>query len=167
MGRKKRKKIANKDKHAYQLLAGGQVSIGWLNKTDMDFLEDLKERIDDGESYFLLLELVRGADAYPLKGHPKLTSEVAQSALFRVASDMVERAGIQQGFALPPGDDGLGMPDEQPLVSVSEAAEVIGITRAAVHQAMTKGKLRGYQVGSMWVLRRRSAEAYRDARNNA
>lgn len=161
MGRKK--KIANKDKHAYELLSGERVSIGWLSEADLKWLEQLKEDVEKGADYFILLKRVRGVSARPLKGSDKLTQEVAQSALFRVASDIVERAGIRQGFSLPMGS-GLETPDEKPLVSASEAAEMIGISRAGVHLALTRGKLRGWKVGKMWVVDCNSASSYRNNR---
>jgi len=163
MPQKKRKRKANKDKHAYLLLSGERVSLGWLGEADLNFLTDLKEHVAEGESYFLLLERVRGREAYPLKGAKRLSAEIAQSVLFRVAADIVERVGIRQGVAVRP--DQLGDPVRQPLVSVSEAAELIGVSRAAVHLALTNGKLRGYQVGKQWVIKRSVAEAYREARD--
>jgi len=163
MGRKK-KKTANKDKHAYELLTGERVSIGWLNEADLEWLEYLRAAVERGDDYFNMLKLVRGGRT--LKGAKKLTPEVTQSALFRVAADIVERAGIRQGYAIPPGS-GLESPDEKPLVSISEAAEVIGLSRAAVHQALTRGKLRGWQVGSIWVIDHGSVIAYRDNRTAA
>ena len=155
---------SNKEKHAYELLGGDRISIGWLGEPDMRFLEMLKDGAQGGESYFDLLRLVRGKGAYPLKGSQRLTSEVAQSVLYRVASDIVERAGIRQGVALEPGSD-MESPDDRPLVSLSEAAEIIGMSRAGVHLALTKGRLKGWQVGSIWVLDLRDVKRYRDNRN--
>jgi excisionase family DNA binding protein len=152
--------VANKDKHAYELLNGERISIGWLSERDMTFLEGLKVAWQQGDDYFELLRAVRGKNAYTFKGAKKLTPEVAQSVLFRVAQDIVERAGIKQGVALPPGD-GLEIPDNKPLCSISEAAEIIGVSRSAIHQSLTRGKLRGWMVGTIWVLARADVLAYR------
>ena len=157
--------VANKDKHAYDLLNGERISLGWLSEKDMVFLEGLKEAYEKGDDYFEMLRLIRGNGAYTLKGEPRLTNKVAQSVLFRVASDIVERAGIKQGVSLHP-DQGLESPDDKPLCSMSEAAEIIGISRAAVHQALTKGKLRGWMVGTIWVLARADVLAYRRNRQS-
>ena len=166
MGKKKQKQIANKDKHSYELLSGERVSLGWLNPTDMTFLEGLKAAVESGHDYFELLMGVRGKKAYPFKGAAKLTPEIARSVLYRVAEDIVERAGIQQGHSIAPGS-GPADPDEKPLVSLSEAAEIIGITRAGVHLALTKGRLKGWQVGKVWVLDKRSVQRYRDRRSES
>ena len=157
--------VANKDKHVYELLNGDRVSIGWLSEKDMVFLEGLKQAYKQGDDYFEMLRAVRGKNAYTLKGETCLTNKVAQSVLFRVASDIGERAGIKQGVSLHP-DQGIGSPDDDVLCSMSEAAEIIGISRAAVHQALTKGKLRGWMVGTIWVLVRAEVLAYRKNRQS-
>lgn len=155
--------IANKNKHAYELLNGERISLGWLSEKDMVFLEGLKESYEKGDDYFEMLRAIRGKDAYTLKGESKLNSKIAQSVLFRVASDIVERAGIKQGVSLPPGH-GLENPDDNPLCSMSEAADIIGVSKTAVHQALTKGKLRGWMVGTIWVLSRADVLEYRRQR---
>jgi excisionase family DNA binding protein len=158
--------IANKDKHAYELLNGERISLGWLSEKDMVFLEGLKAAYEQGDDYFEMLRAIRGKNAYTFKGESRLTSKVAQSVLFRVASDIVERAGIKQGASLHP-DQGIESPDAKPLCSMSEAAEIIGVSRAAVHQALTKGKLRGWMVGTIWVLARADVLAYRRNRETS
>lgn len=154
---------SNKEKHAYELLNGECVSIGWLGDSDMRFLENLKNRAVINDSYFDLLREVRDSGAYPLKGAKCLTKAVAQSVLYKVASDIVERAGIRQGVSLEPGGD-MESPDEKPLVSLSEAAEIIGMSRAGVHLALTKGRLKGWLIGSMWVLDFDSVKKYKENR---
>jgi len=155
--------VANKNKHAYELLNGERISLGWLSEKDMVFLEGLKQAYEQGDDYFEMLRAIRGQNAYTLKGEPRLTNQVTQSVLYRVASDIVERAGINQGVSLHP-NQGLENPDDVPLCSMSEAAEIIGVSKAAVHQALTKGKLRGWMVGTIWVLSRADVLAYRENR---
>jgi hypothetical protein len=157
-----KKNVPNKDKHAYTLLSGRQLSLGWLDEMDMQYLEGLAEKAKAGEDYFELLKLVRGHGAYPRDGG-SLTPEVAQSLVFQVATDIVERAGIEQGLSIHP-QDLFDIPQETPLVSIAQAAEIIGFSKAATHQALMKGKLRGWLVGNYWVLDRSSVERFRDAR---
>jgi hypothetical protein len=47
------------------------------------------------------------------------------------------------------------------LVSLSEAAEILGITRQAVHLRAQNGQLRGALIGKSWVFRRSVVEAAR------
>jgi len=155
--------IANKDKHSYELLSGEKLSTGWLSENDNKWLEELKQNVANDDDYFILLRSVRGLGAYPLKGAERLTPEVAQSVLFRVAQDIVERTGIRQGYSLPPGS-GLEDIGNKDLLSTPEAAEIIGITRAGIHHALINGRLRGWKVGSGWVLLRADVLRYRDRR---
>jgi len=56
----------------------------------------------------------------------------------------------------PPRDNRI--PD---LVSLAEAAEIMGMSRQAAHKMVTKGQLRGAQVGGTWVFRRAVVENHR------
>lgn len=49
-----------------------------------------------------------------------------------------------------------------PLVSASQAAEILGYTRAMVSLLANDGRLTGQRVGTTWVFRRAAVEAYRD-----
>jgi hypothetical protein len=40
------------------------------------------------------------------------------------------------------------------LVSLAEAAQILGVSRQAVHKMATKAQLLGTQVGTTWVFRR-------------
>ncbi len=59
-------------------------------------------------------------------------------------------------MADPPRDPRI--PD---LVSLHEAAEIMGMTRQAAHKMVTKGQLRGARVGTTWVFRRIVVERHR------
>lgn len=158
--------INNKNNNIYQLLSGENVSTCRLRENDREWLEWLREEAENDVDYFILLRTVRGRGARPLKGSWRLTPEIAQSVLFRVAEDIVERVGIQQGYSLPPGT-GLEELDEKALVSGPEAAEIIGVTRAAVHRALAEGRLRGWMVGTNWVLSRADVLKYKEKREAA
>lgn len=49
------------------------------------------------------------------------------------------------------------------LVSLSEAAAILGVTRQAAHKMATKGHLRGARVGGTWVFRRVAVERVKDS----
>lgn len=44
------------------------------------------------------------------------------------------------------------------LVSLSQAAEILGVSRQAVHKMITNGRLQGALVGTTWVFRRIAVE---------
>ena len=54
------------------------------------------------------------------------------------------------------------MPTEQ-IVSVTEAAKRLGVTRSAVIKAAQAGQIKGKKIGHTWALLRRSVEGYRVA----
>jgi excisionase family DNA binding protein len=53
------------------------------------------------------------------------------------------------------------------MISVTQAAELIGITRAAVYKAIEKHTLRALHIGNVPVVERASALPYRAARREA
>lgn len=50
------------------------------------------------------------------------------------------------------------------VVSLTEAAEILGVSRAAVHKMAMKGQLVGAQAGTTWIFRRVVVERTRDGR---
>jgi excisionase family DNA binding protein len=49
------------------------------------------------------------------------------------------------------------------LVSLTEAADILGVSRAAVHKMVAKAQLVGAQVGTTWVFRRAVVERLKPA----
>lgn len=145
----------------YRLLDGEMVEIGRLPRQDLAYLLDLQRRAMEEEDYFDLERSVCGPDAYPLKGASRVTSAVHQTPLFRVAEDIVYRVGIRQGVMAPNDTDKLS-PTEG-IVSVSEAAAELGITRSAVVKAAQTGRLKGKKIGNAWALLKRSVKSYQVA----
>ena len=145
----------------YRLMKGEVVDIGNLPKSDLAFLLDLQRRAMEDEDYFELERSVCGPGAYPLKGGPRVTSKIHQTPLFRVAEDIVDRVGIRQGVIAPDEDDEM-VPTEG-IMSASEAAEHLGVTRSAVVKSAQAGRLKGKKIGKTWVLLRRSVESYQVA----
>lgn len=142
----------------YRLLDGDVIDVGKLPREDLAFLLDLQRRAMEDVDYFDLERGVCGPLAYPLKGTPRVTREVHRSPLFRVAEDIVYRVGIRQGVVAPNEDDEMVPTDG--IVSVSEAAQRLGITRSAIVKAAQKGRLKGKRIGRTWALLRRSVESY-------
>jgi len=152
---------ANKDKHAYELLDGEVISVGRLTESEMLYLENLRQSIELNTNYFDLYASVRGAFSY-FRGDEPMTAEIEQSVAFRVALDMVERHGIRSGILVAPEKKGIA--DDAKLLSMTDAAKVIGVTRAAVHHAVARGKIRAWKVGSFWVCDGSSVERFRSER---
>lgn len=147
----------------YRLLGGDVIDLGKLPKEDLAFLLELQRRAMDDEDYFELERAVCGPGAYPLKESPRVTSEVHRTPLFRVAEDIVDRVGIRQGVIAPDRNDDL-VPTEG-IMSVTEAAKQLRITRSAIIKAAQAGRLKGKKIGTTWALLRRSVESYRVAKH--
>ena len=46
--------------------------------------------------------------------------------------------------------------DWERLLSVQEAADMLGVNRQRVHQLLDKGALEGYKVGGTWIVDKES-----------
>jgi hypothetical protein len=157
---------ANKDRHAYTLLGGQQISLGWLGETELAYLEDLKARADAEEDYFELLREIRGPGSRVLADFGgRVTAGAVQSLFFRVATDIVEQAGIQQGRVLYPEESQVGITKK--FIGMAEAARLIGVTRQTVHRALQSGKIHGRTVGAgnTWIVDLESALQYKKSRS--
>ena len=143
---------------SYQLLDGDVIDLGMLPREDLAFLLDLQRRAMEDEDYFDLERAVCGPGAYPLADSPRVTREVHRTALFRVAEDIAYRVGIRQGVLAPNDDDEL-VPTEG-IMSVSEAADELGISRSAVAKAAQVGRIKGKKIGRTWALLKRSVNSY-------
>ncbi|MBI3726451.1 helix-turn-helix domain-containing protein, partial [bacterium] len=117
----------------------------------------------EDQDYFDLERSICAKGAYPLKGSPRVTREIHDSLIFRVAEDVVDRVGLRQGVIAPAAKDERVPTDE--IVSVSEAAGLLGITRSAVIKAAHTGRLKGKKIGKTWALLRRSVESYEVAQH--
>jgi excisionase family DNA binding protein len=151
----------------YELLTGERLDLSGLEKREAAFLDRLKADASEASAdYFELLRRVKGREAIPLRGRP-ITPETARSPLYRAAHDIADRVGIEQGYVLRPDVDRTVAKPEAGLLSMTEAAELIGISRPAVHQALSEERLPGRRVGNAWVVRRSDAEAFKRGRSNA
>jgi hypothetical protein len=145
----------------YVLLNGDEVDLAALSREDTEFLLDLMRRAMVDEDYFSLERSVCGPGAYPLKDSPRVTREIHASPLFRVAEDVVDRAGIRQGVLAPDPGDAHVLTEQ--IMSVSEAAKTLRITRSAVIKAAQTGRIKGKKIGHCWALLCNSVRCYRVA----
>ena len=151
------------DKHRLQ--TGDVLDLSALPAQERRYLDQLSEDARQGTDYLDLLRRVKGPDALPLQGG-RITPSIAASSLYRAAHDIADRVGIQQGYLLAPD---VVVPAKRShggdLLSLTEAAEIIGISRPAAHQALMEERLRGRRVGNAWVVSRPDAEAFKSARS--
>lgn len=157
---------ANKDRHAYTLLSGQQLSLGWLGEPELACLEEIKARADADEDYFELLRVVRGPESLALADFGgRVTQGAARSLFFQVALDIVERVGVRQGRVWYPADTHID--STRKFVGMAEAAKLMGVTRQTVHRALQNGKIRGHTMGAgnTWIVDLESALEYRKPRS--
>lgn len=147
----------------YELLNNETLDLSSLPKQDMEFLLGLMQRAMNNEDYFDLERLVCGKGSYPLKGSARVTREIHNTPLFRAAEDIVDRVGIRQGTLAPDPEDEL-VPTEE-IMSVTEAADSLGITRSAIIKAAQAGRIKGKKIGHTWALLRRSVDNYSVAKH--
>ncbi len=147
----------------YQLLTRETLDLSALPREDMEFLLSLMSRAMGDEDYFSLERSVCGQGGFPLKGGARVTREIHDSLLFRVAEDIVDRAGLRQGTIAP--DSGDERVPTEDIMSVTDAAKSLGVTRSAVIKAAQTGRIKGKKIGHTWALLRRSVETYRVAQH--
>ncbi len=150
---------------SYRLLLGEVLELSLLTAEEMLYLRELSAAAEGGAEYFDLLQRVKGKGALPLRGGA-ITPVIAMSVLYRAAHDIVDRVGIKQGFLLAPDVDRSTVKPGDDLLSLTEAAEFIGISRPATHQALVESRLVGQRVGNAWVIRRAAAEEFKEARSH-
>lgn len=80
--------------------------------------------------------------------------EIAERLTWPDRLTTVNLGRYADGMTSPPRDRAI--PD---LVSLAEAAEILHISRQAVHKRATHGQLLGAQAGTTWVFRRTVVEA--------
>jgi hypothetical protein len=107
------------------------------------FLADLEKMKKQAVSYFEIYRTALGSGSPALAGRARVDKRVTGSDLYQVARDIATRAGIEQGLILAPQHEGerANASADASMISVTQAAELIGITRAAVYKAVQKGAL--------------------------
>ncbi len=150
----------------YKLLNGTQVDLGQLNKRERAFLVNLGRMADEGLSYFEVLRIAIGPGSPALEGRNAINTRVAESPLYQMARDIATRVGIKEGLILAPEEESVrdSIPHDASFISVTQAANLIGITRSAVHQAINSDRIKYKRFGKVLLVLRASAEEYRRQR---
>lgn len=153
----------------YTLLNGKKVDLTGLSAREKAFLRDLGRIAKADISYFEVERTAIGPGSPALQGWQTITPEIASSPLYLAAGDIATRAGIAQGLILAPQFEHLRgeFPRDGSHISTVQAAQLIGISRAAVHKAIKAGKIEALRIGNVTVLSKKSALEYRQRRESA
>jgi excisionase family DNA binding protein len=151
----------------YTLLSGETVSLEELEHREEEFLDTLMEMARRNISYFEIYRMAIGPGSIALRGRNQVNRSILKSPLYEAARDIATRAGIAQGLILAPEyeNERAKAPQDFSMISVMQAADLIGVSRAAVYKAIEKGKLRCHKIGNVTVVEKASALDYRDRRN--
>lgn len=141
----------------HALLSGEVLDLSGLEPAERHYLDQLAADAERGAGYFDLLMKVKGPGALPSAGSGGMvTTAVLESVVYRVAQDIVQRVGIAQGKLGAPTN---AAPSQ--LLSVPEAARLVGVTRQALNDAIARGRLQAQKVGGSYVLKLDDVRAYR------
>lgn len=151
----------------YKLLDGRRLSLSGLAARERAFLADIEKMVRQGISYFEICRAAVGPGSVALGGRNRIDRKTAESPLYLVAVDLATRAGIKQGLVLAPEHEHerAAAPTDGSMISVAQAADLIGISRAAVYKAIEKGALRTQRIGNVTIVDRSSAAEYRERRS--
>lgn len=152
----------------YMLLDRRLVSLAVLDPRERAFIADLEKMVRQGINYFEIYRAAAGPGSVALGGRNRIDRRTAERPLYRVALDLATRAGIKQGLILAPEheDERAEAPTDGSMISVAQAADLIGISRAAVYKAVEKGSLRVRRIGNVTVVDRESATGYKARRSS-
>lgn len=153
----------------YALLNGNRIDLSALSPTERAFLRDLRRMAEQDISYFEIARTAVGPGSPALRGRSTIDRRIAISPLYLAAEDIATRAGIAQELILAPEYEDLRgkFPTDGSHISATQAADLIGISRAAVHKAIKAETLEALRIGNVTVVNRQSAVAYRQHRESA
>lgn len=151
----------------HKLLSGETVSLEDLEVRDIAFLKNLQRMAKDGISFFDVERVAIGPGSPALQGWSRVTREIVSSPLYRVAADIATRAGITEGLILAPEHEGKRsqVPADRSLMSVTQAANTLGISRAAVHKAIQEKRLAAQRYGNVILVGRDAVLQYKKQRS--
>jgi excisionase family DNA binding protein len=150
----------------HELLNGQAVDLSALDAHELGFVRELERMVRQRVSYFEVYRVALGSGSPALAGRNRVDRRIVESPIYLVASDIATRVGISQGLVLAPEyeHERAKAPADSSMMSVAQAADLIGISRAAVYKAVDKGAIKALRIGNVTVVERASVAAYRDAR---
>jgi excisionase family DNA binding protein len=150
----------------YKLLSGELIHLGGVGAHEQTFLRSLQKMAKAGVSFFEIERVAIGSGSPALQGWGRVTREIVSSPLYRVAADIATRAGIAEGLMLAPEHEGKRkeIPADRSLMSVTQAATTLGISRAAVHKAIQQKRLAAQRYGNVLLVSREAVLDYKQGR---
>lgn len=150
----------------YKTVYGKTLDLTELTLAEQKFLRLLKLMAKSGANYFDIYRTAAGAGSPALGGRFSLDRKTAETPLYLAAEDIATRAGIEQGLILAPEHESRRkeFPTDGSHISVTQAAEYIGISRAAVYKAIQVKKLKVLRIGNVTVVNKQSAIEYKKDR---
>jgi len=154
---------------AHKLLGGESIELTDLTPHELSFLRSLKRLVKDGVSYFDIERVAIGPGSPALAGRNRVDHRIGNSPLYRVARDIATRAGVRQNLILAPEHEKLRseLPTDRSMISATQAANFLGISRAAVHKAIQEGRLKARKIGNLVIVDREDCKAYAATRQSA
>jgi excisionase family DNA binding protein len=155
------------DKH--KLLSGETVHLKGVGVRELAFLKNLQRMAKSGVSFFEIERMAIGPGSPALQGWSRVTREIVNSPLYRVAADIATRSGIAEGLILAPEHEGKRkeIPADRSLMSVTQAANTLGLSRAAVHKAIQQKRLAAQRYGNVVLVSRDAVASYKQQRAQA
>lgn len=144
----------------YKMLSGDVIEYEAPAKEVDDYLAQIKVAANNPDiSPGELVDLMYSEDNPLLKtgiipGRGVVTREVSNHPVYHVMLDLLEQKRIQAGVL------DREAAESQYTMTVSEAADRLGVSKSAVRQAIQKNKLAGRKVGRRWKLYPESVDAY-------
>lgn len=153
----------------HKLLSGETIGLEDVEARDVAFLKNLQRMATSGISFFELERVAIGPGSPALQGWSRVTPEIVSSPLYRVAADIATRAGIAEGLVLAPEheDKRSQIPADRSLMSVTQAANRLGISRAAVHKAIQQKRLAAQRYGNVLLVNREAVLRYKRERSQS
>ena len=159
--------MAKRRQTTYRLLDGQTVDLRGLTPREKSFLADLRRMIRDEIDFFEIERAAIGPGSPALGGGNRVDERLARTALYLAAEDIATRAGIEQGLILAPEHESkrAAARADRSMISVAQAADLIGVSRTAVYKAVEKGTLLAERIGNVTVVNYASALTYRERRS--
>ena len=152
----------------YKLLSGEIIKLEGLTTRQRNFLHTLRQMVKDDECYFEVCQFAVGLGSPAMQGRSCVNSSILKSPLYLVASDIATRLGIKQHLILAPEYEELRSkaPRDSSTLNLFQAANFIGISRAAVLDAINKNKLKALTIGNVILVDKASAIEFRAEMNS-
>ena len=150
----------------HKLLSGEAVVLEDAEAREVAFLASLQRMARSGISFFEIERVAIGPGSPALRGWSRVTPKIVKSPVYRVAADIATRAGIAEGLILAPehNEERNRIPTDRSLMSVTQAASTLGISRAAVHKAIQQQRLAAQRYGNVILVGRDAVLRYKQQR---